>query len=476
MSTLINVIVEGVKTGALNNDTRNKMIAAADAMIESIRKGNADEVSVELSELVKIKPEPLGGEDSIVYYTLIELIIKIKEVLDKPLDTILREDEERCEKHTKRPERFNCRLSPSQWMEKPKCLVIDNEQIQGYMREGYSLDLKDKKFSLKSIEEVIPQSGIDGVAYCDMAITDKILQARVSLGKFLLVPIPNLSKRFGAHFIFSDGADKGSLPIYFQQHKSLRSLMRQLVVLDVVPAVKDDAQATIAYQAWSKIYGVNESFMNWLEDYNKDFLKKAYQDHDPKALEGLVGGVEVGEINGFNVIYHQLVNSGFKLRDKYLVQELNRAIKTWVESVIKGKKRFLPKSAFLATTKDPFAHQERFVNKDGVMKGIKSGYVVLAMKNEEGEFYLRDGQAFEIRYPFGDIREINYNKLACKPEHFESLEAYKFYTSKHIMKAYSGTIVFSHHDSTEFQQGADWDKDPMLICWDDLANKLIREM
>lgn len=482
--TLTTVITEAVQAKKFDNDVRNQMIAATDSMIDAARTGQALEIEAEvatLTEIVQTSADLLGGETSEVYFTLVESLLKINDILSVSLDDILKTDEDRTVLHSKSPQRFRSFLSPRQWNQKPKCLTIDDKEINGYLTSGsaLTLDVENKKFSFTAIQEKLRQSGIDGVAYCDASITSKVLQARISIGKFLLVPIPNLYKKHKVHFVFSDGADKGKLEIFFAQQKDLKSLLRNMEILEVIKSVKHDSQSTLAYQAWSKFYGVNESFATWLEAYNKDLLMRMIQHHDPKALKALVGNIdEDSEVNGFNVIYHQLVRSNFKLTDKRLVDELNKAIKSWIQTIFNGKKRFLPDSAFLSTTKDPFAHEQRFApeNRQVEMKGIKAGYVVLPVQGDDGNYYLMNGQTFKVRYPFGDIREVNFKECAHLPEHFESVEAYEYYTNWINLNALCGCLVFSHHDSTEFQQGADWDRDPMLVCWNKEANEHARKM
>lgn len=357
----------------------------------------------------------------------------------------------------------------------------DDDAVIEYVPEDFEVKMRQKvilpEFSSENkkigvSEEMLEFTRVatDGAVYVDAKwAADHGLKSAAqfrftTVGKGLIVPVPNLKKLTGTTLMLFGGATKGDISI------PLKENILDFFVLRRSRQIKAQNSLLLSRQVFGAIALENPAIIRGLTKETAMMLQRVYA-HDLDSLKEFVG-IDNDEIEEEEVLDSEnLTVEMFKanpeafLKSDSLVRKLDSLIRSSTGEIERGARLYLAEASIKHMLVDPFTILHYIskgymgIDADKVKRiGVAPGHFITTGVNADNEYCLEHKKAFLARFPFlhqMEGRLVNEEGGAFIDDHIAGL-----YDAYMKGKHFQGLGIYSLWDmNPEGQSGADFDGD-----------------
>lgn len=361
---------------------------------------------------------------------------------------------------------------------------IFNQDFQVEMHEELVMPVfktDDERINVVEKKRLIVREATDGAVYIDAAWARKhglkqAVQFRfTTLGKGMLILVPNLKKLTGSTMMLFGGAVKGDIEL------ALKENILDFFVLNKARRTKAKNSLLLSRQVFGAIANVNPEILRGLTKETALMLDRLFN-HDMDSLKEFVGidDTEVSEeetLDSENLTIDTFrANPEAFMQSASSVRKLDSLIRASIGEVERGARLYVKDASIKHMVVDPLAIVHYIsrgymgVKANEVEQvGIRRGQFITSGLSDWDTFYIEHEKAFLARFPFLHEMEGRLVNTDGGSPFIDEFTANLY--DKYISHGdFQGLGIYSLWDmNPEAQSGADFDGDTTIYT----TNKLI---
>lgn len=329
---------------------------------------------------------------------------------------------------------------------------------------------KNKTVGITKEELSFTRVATDGAVYIDAHWAAKhglksAAQFRfTTVGKGLMVPVPNLKALTGSTMLLFEGAVKGDILL------SLRQNQLDFFVLRRSRHTRSENSLLLSRQVFGAIALDNPEIIRGLTKETALMLQRVYS-HDVASLKEFVGidntEIEEEEVLDSDNLTVELfkANPEAFLKSHSLVRKLDSLIRSSTGEIERGARLYLKDASIKHMIVDPLTIVS-FISKGYIgidadkvkQRGVAAGHFITSGLSEYDTFYVEHEKAFLARFPF--LHHMEGRLVNESGEPFIDSFTADLYQSFIVKGMFQGLGIYSLWDmNPEGQSGADFDGD-----------------